>query len=353
MPDISIAMSTYNGERFILEQLESLANQSRLPKELVIGDDQSTDKTVAIIKSFANTAPFPVSITVNEQNLGFERNFLETASRCSGEWIAFCDQDDVWLPNRISEAAAEIALGDKDLMLVIQAAELVDANLNRTGRRLPNIRRRRIVPRNGHYGFWVAVGFAQTVRAELIFRYDWTNRPTNEHPGFGLQSHDKWSCMLANALGSTAYLPNVAAWYRRHDSTVTGDFTHRSYASRFTTAAATGSEDYKRLGDIALESQQTITELANGEVDKQLRSRLFEAANQYAQMAKIQSNRSIIYQSNFAVERLSKLHENIRRGAYFGNPFVSRGLKSLLKDTTFALTRTQMPRHLGNVSLRD
>ena len=98
--NISIAMATYNGEKYIKEQLQSLSNQTSLPFELVVGDDGSTDATLDILKEFCAHAPFPVRIHQNQANLGFARNFLDTARRCKGDWIAFCDQDDVWLPDK-------------------------------------------------------------------------------------------------------------------------------------------------------------------------------------------------------------------------------------------------------------
>src|SRR5664280_13480 len=100
--NISIAMATYNGERFIREQLDSLARQTYLPCELIVSDDGSTDRTLEIVEDFAKSAPFSVRAYRNEQNLGYADNFLKAASLCDGEWIAFCDQDDVWFDNKLA-----------------------------------------------------------------------------------------------------------------------------------------------------------------------------------------------------------------------------------------------------------
>jgi glycosyltransferase involved in cell wall biosynthesis len=96
MTTISIAMATYNGARFIREQLNSLAAQTELPSELVVTDDGSTDNTIEIVSEFARNAPFPVSVFPGNQRLGFRANFMNCASLCSGDLISFCDQDDVW-----------------------------------------------------------------------------------------------------------------------------------------------------------------------------------------------------------------------------------------------------------------
>ena len=94
---ISIAMATFNGDKFIKEQLDSFAKQTITPFELVVCDDGSTDSTLGIVMNFAQSASFKVRVYQNPENLGFSNNFMKCASLCEGEWIAFSDQDDVWL----------------------------------------------------------------------------------------------------------------------------------------------------------------------------------------------------------------------------------------------------------------
>ena len=79
---ISIAMCTYNGEKFLSEQLASILRQSYLPDELVICDDKSQDGTTSIIEEFAAKAPFPVRLYKNEVNLGYKKNFEKAACLC-------------------------------------------------------------------------------------------------------------------------------------------------------------------------------------------------------------------------------------------------------------------------------
>ena len=84
-------MATYNGERFIGEQLQSFAAQSRLPDELVVCDDQSTDETVRILRTFSTTAPFEVRIYENEKRLGLVENFARAISQTKGDIIFLSD----------------------------------------------------------------------------------------------------------------------------------------------------------------------------------------------------------------------------------------------------------------------
>jgi len=102
MAKISVAMTTYNGEKFVLRQLQSLLAQTRPPDEVVILDDRSADGTPNIVQSFIEQNRFVNwRFSVNGQNLGFIRNFGEAIKLTSGELIVFCDQDDVWYPEKL------------------------------------------------------------------------------------------------------------------------------------------------------------------------------------------------------------------------------------------------------------
>src|SRR6478609_12105203 len=111
-PTVSVAMATYNGAKFLQAQLDSLAAQTQLPDELVVGDDGSSDDTLAILEAFAASAPFPVRVDRNETRPDYGDNFMRTALRCTGDYIAFCDQDDVWLPEKIERCAAAMTAQD-------------------------------------------------------------------------------------------------------------------------------------------------------------------------------------------------------------------------------------------------
>ena len=97
----SIVLATFNGERFLAAQLESICRQSCLPNEVVIFDDASTDGTIEIARNFQSTAPFAVHIFSQKSNVGYARNFSDAASYASGDILIFCDQDDYWLEKKI------------------------------------------------------------------------------------------------------------------------------------------------------------------------------------------------------------------------------------------------------------
>src|SRR5215510_13144854 len=100
---ISIAMCTHNGAPYLAEQLNSILAQTRLPDEVVVCDDCSSDNSRAILESFASKAPFLVSLQFNEQRLGSTKNFEKTIELCQGDVIALCDQDDVWSIEKLAQ----------------------------------------------------------------------------------------------------------------------------------------------------------------------------------------------------------------------------------------------------------
>lgn len=123
----SIALCTYHGERFLSSQLESLKNQSRLPDELVVCDDVSQDASVQIVEEFAKTAPFPVRIYRNPKNLGYKKNFEQAASLASGDVIFFCDQDDIWAPQKI-ERVMSVFESEPEVGMVFHRMGHIDAD---------------------------------------------------------------------------------------------------------------------------------------------------------------------------------------------------------------------------------
>ncbi len=122
---VSIAMCTYNGARFLSEQLESFAAQTRIPDELVVCDDGSTDDTVSLIASYAKTVGFPVRLIRNSQKLGPAKNFEKAIGLCEGEIIILSDQDDIWLSRKIETLVEAFAKHPK-AVYAFSDAELVD-----------------------------------------------------------------------------------------------------------------------------------------------------------------------------------------------------------------------------------
>lgn len=98
---ISVVMATYNGEKYLREQLVSILKQSRKPDEIVINDDCSTDHTVDIIEDVKFRSDIPIYVQINKERLGYAQNFRRVIRRAKGDIIFLSDQDDVWLIDKI------------------------------------------------------------------------------------------------------------------------------------------------------------------------------------------------------------------------------------------------------------
>ena len=132
---ISVALCTYNGEKYLRQQLESIEHQTRKPDELVACDDCSKDATMLILEAFTERVSFPVQVIRNYANLGIVKNFENAVRLCSGDIIVLCDQDDVWKPIKLA-AIENIFLENPNAGYVFSDADLVDENLNPLGGRL-------------------------------------------------------------------------------------------------------------------------------------------------------------------------------------------------------------------------
>lgn len=216
---ISVAMATYNGGLYLQDQLESLVEQESSPLELVVTDDGSEDDTVSLIKSFARHAPFPVRFEQNIERLGYGRNFLKAASMCKGTHVAFCDQDDVWLPYKLSQVNA--VLTTKDYDLIAHSAKVVDRSLNWLGVSFPDIDFTRPLSIEEMRGgcFWP--GFTLTVARSLLKVLDSElgQTQTSHDENF---AHDELICELACERRSCFVISEPLALYRQHGSNLIG-----------------------------------------------------------------------------------------------------------------------------------
>lgn len=125
---ISIAMATYNGERYLPQLLESLSNQNVRADEIIVVDDCSSDGTIDVLKSYSKK--LPIRIYANETNLGVNRNFEKAVSLTTGDCILLCDQDDVWLPFNIEKKIKALnAMPQNEPAFVASRSIMVDSEL--------------------------------------------------------------------------------------------------------------------------------------------------------------------------------------------------------------------------------
>jgi glycosyltransferase involved in cell wall biosynthesis len=200
---ISIAMATFNGDNFLRQQLESFLAQTKLPDELVVCDDGSSDQTLQILESFSREASFAVHVHRNPKNLGHVENFGKALSLCTGEIIFLSDQDDVWFPKKI-ERVARVFDASEDVLLVINDAEITDKHLQLSGlTQAGQIRGAGLTL--DHF----VNGSCSALSARLL-------RIILPIPREAL-AHDNWIHKLAGAMGVRQVLDEVLQYYRRHD----------------------------------------------------------------------------------------------------------------------------------------
>ncbi len=231
MPDlhISVALCTYNGARFLREQLDSIASQTRLPDELVICDDGSGDGTMDIVRSFASNSPFPVRALANENNLGSTKNFEKAIGLCGGDIIVLSDQDDVWMPEKLWMIESEFLRSD-GVGLVFTDAERVDESLRGLGS-----------------GLWDSIGFSMGERecirngrpfnvllnhnvvtgATMAFRSSYRGRVM---PIPSCWVHDAWITLMIAATGELAMIDKPLIRYRQHSVQQIGAPNKERYA---------------------------------------------------------------------------------------------------------------------------
>ncbi len=206
---VSIIVATYNGEKYLTEQLESIAAQTYKDIEIIICDDDSTDGTKKIIKAFAESHP-NVFYYLNVNNQGVNKNFEEGFLKANGEFIAIADQDDIWLSNKIEEQI-KLFTNENIVLTYCLSARF-------TGNVLPTKKHdytttlfegndvRKLLLRNSISGH------------NIIFRKKLLNQilplPHNIY-------YDWWIVQTAVCNGSVAATNKILAYHRSHDNNIT------------------------------------------------------------------------------------------------------------------------------------
>lgn len=214
-------MCTYNGARFIKEQLASIATQFRPPDELVVCDDGSSDGTSEIVQEFARRSPFTTRFVANDQNLGSTKNFEKAIFLCQGTIVSLADQDDVWYRHKL-ERIEQTFLRSSAIVAAFGDADIIDDNSRLLGLRLwkaclfdsgeqarfANDRALDVLVKHP-----VVTGATMAFRREL---FDIVAPIPSNH------IHDRWISFLLAARGQFETIREPLMQYRRHQGQQAG-----------------------------------------------------------------------------------------------------------------------------------
>ncbi|WP_420148294.1 glycosyltransferase family 2 protein [Spirosoma sp.] len=217
-PTVSIALCTYNGKAYLPAQWQSLLNQQQRPDEVVVSDDLSTDGTVELIEQLAAEAPFSVRILKNSERLGSNKNFERALSACTGDLIFLCDQDDFWLPEKIS-TMTQFMVENPDLQIAFCDAWVTDERLEgRQGRFWEVVRFDKRAQSRWQSGETMDVlldgnrvmGCAMVVRRSFLLI---VLPIPNDVPGY---IYDGWMALVAAARNTIQFVDQPLQLYRTH-----------------------------------------------------------------------------------------------------------------------------------------
>lgn len=223
-PRISIAMASYNGERYIEAQLSSIVDQTLCPLEIIIVDDASTDHTVQKIEHFRDRSPIPITLIRAERNQGSTASFAQAIAACAGDWIALADQDDVWLPHKLEKLQSKAEENNWDA--IFSDAEFVDNKLKSLHSQL--LVNSRLTP-SMRAQFLQGKGLAPLLRynvatgATMMFRKRWRHLILPIAPDW---IHDYWIALLIASIGKIGVYNEPLILYRQHDNNQIGAKAH-------------------------------------------------------------------------------------------------------------------------------
>jgi glycosyltransferase involved in cell wall biosynthesis len=230
---ISVAMATYNGSKYLSEQLDSIINQAYKNIEIIIVDDFSSDNTIEIIKNYQQHFSF-IHVYQNSRNIGVVKSFEKAMSLCSGEYIALSDQDDVWLPHKLATLLDNIG----DALLIHSDAKLKDEYDNMIAKSHFNYSKKTINCRFSDYLVANNVtGCCLMLKKELLELMP----PIPD----GFYIHDHYLALVASYYGTIKFLDKPLVIYRQHLSNSIGA-KHPKY-SEFIKLCKTKADSYDLL----------------------------------------------------------------------------------------------------------
>ncbi|WP_213769434.1 glycosyltransferase [Bradyrhizobium sp. dw_78] len=326
---VSVVLATYNGAKYIEEQIRSIAAQTLAPFELIISDDASTDNTLQIIQDLLSECDFKIKIIRNEKALGFRDNFLQACLLAQGDFIAFSDQDDVWHPTKL-EKCSEF-FGDKRISLIVHAASLIDDDSNHIGMFRQGITATTIKLPLSYDPWWTFWGFSMVFRREIIELIDIKDRFIDYIVPSELIAHDRWVMLLGQMVGAIAEIKDPLVSYRQHANNLFGDGSRKRKHPAFDIRER--SETYIKA------TSQMVGIVSKIPSDVNENFPLFDKGRclGFLNSALLQlTRRHTIYESDSTPTAFRQIWECLGEGSYRNVHDGSIRWKSLMRDVKFA-----------------
>ena len=312
---ISVALCTYNGEHFLPQQLESIRGQTRLPDEVVICDDGSSDRTLDIVYKFTEVAQFPVKIIRNDTTLGSSRNFEQAVRLCSGDLIALSDQDDIWYPNRLERSEQALA-SDPRAGLVFSDADIIDDEGRLTGETLWQRLRFIGKPKQDllDHNFVILAKQRFVTGATVMFRADLRDRFLPMQDGW---IHDEWIALISAAFCDLKPIDQPLIRYRIHSLQQVG---LKNKLEQRVPKKTRAERHWARLEESVRELQQMCDTLSTMERDDH--RGVLPAYHRHLKF--------LAFRSSLSVNRLGRLGPILKKYAQY--QIHASGLASAVKD---------------------
>lgn len=213
-PSISVALCTYNGEKYLRNQLDSILCQTYPADEIVITDDCSTDGTLEIIKEYAEKTAI-IKYSVNERNLGYVQNFSRAISKTSCDFVALSDQDDIWTENHLELLLTHI----EDNAICVADAMMVDEAGKELGIKFSEIKQNDYIPAgNIPKVYRIVYNYNPYQGASMLINRKWVEGFLPFPPGTSF--HDTFLAGCACLTKGLAVIPDVINRYRMHKGQV-------------------------------------------------------------------------------------------------------------------------------------
>ncbi len=211
---ISVVMATYNGERYLQGQLNSILGQTRVPDEVIVCDDRSTDGTIDILKEYERRGA--IRLVVNDHNLGLISNFRKAISLARpGYYVALSDQDDVWIPSKLEQSVQLIQAIEQqgkpcmvhtDLLYIDEQENILNSSF------------RNELGQDGYRQELETLLYGNFVNGCTTLFNPELRRLVTDMPDQITLNHDGWMALLAFTFGRVGYIDQPTVRYRRHQS---------------------------------------------------------------------------------------------------------------------------------------